>query len=71
VQVNANDLVTTGAYPRWLLVTMLLPEGHTTPRSVQGIATGLKAACREFGASVIAGHTEVTHGHGARSWPGP
>ena len=25
VQVNANDLATTGAVPRWLLLTMLLP----------------------------------------------
>jgi hydrogenase expression/formation protein HypE len=67
VQVNANDLATTGAHPRWLLVTMLLPEGQTTPRLVQGIATGLNAACREIGASVIGGHTEVTHGPGDRA----
>ena len=26
VQVNANDLATTGAIPSWLLVTLLLPE---------------------------------------------
>lgn len=63
VQVNANDLATTGADPRWLLVTMLLPEGQTTPHLVQGIAR-LNAACREIGASVIGGHTEVTHGLG-------
>ena len=25
VQVNANDLATTGALPRWLMLTMLLP----------------------------------------------
>ena len=30
VQVNANDIATTGATPRWLLVTLLLPEGATT-----------------------------------------
>jgi hydrogenase expression/formation protein HypE len=34
VRVNANDLATTGAQPRWLLVTMLLPEGQTTAKSV-------------------------------------
>ena len=64
VHVNANDLATNGAHPRWLLVTMLLPEGQTTPDLVQGIATGLNAACRKIGASVIGGHTEVTHGLG-------
>jgi len=64
VRVNANDLATTGAQPRWLLVTMLLPEGRTTPHLVRRIATGLDAARREIGASVIGGHTEVTHGLG-------
>jgi hypothetical protein len=27
VQVNANDIATTGAEPRWLLTTLLLPMG--------------------------------------------
>ena len=27
VQVNANDIATTGATPRWMLATLLLPEG--------------------------------------------
>ena len=30
VRVNANDLAATGAQPRWILVTMLLPEHQTT-----------------------------------------
>ncbi|MCA9967366.1 MAG: hypothetical protein KC423_24125, partial [Anaerolineales bacterium] len=34
VQVNSNDIATTGATPRWLMVTMLLPEGKTTAVSV-------------------------------------
>ncbi len=29
VQINANDLATTGATPRWMMVTALLPEGKT------------------------------------------
>src|SRR3990172_12869028 len=38
VHVNVNDLATTGAEPRWLLLTMLLPEGQTTAESVDAIA---------------------------------
>jgi len=30
VQVNANDIATTGAIPRWFLVTALFPEERTT-----------------------------------------
>jgi hydrogenase maturation factor len=62
VQVNANDIATTGATPRWLLVTTLLPEGQTTPALAQDIAAGVYAACRALGISVIGGHSEITHG---------
>jgi hydrogenase maturation factor len=62
VQVNANDIATTGATPRWLLVTALLPEGSTTPALVQEIAAQVHEACRALGISVIGGHTEITHG---------
>jgi hydrogenase expression/formation protein HypE len=62
VQVNANDLATTGAAPRWLLLTMLLPAGATTEALVEQWAEQVYAACRELGIDVIGGHTEVTHG---------
>lgn len=62
VQVNANDLATTGAAPRWLLVTLLLPEGETTEESVSAIVADIYAACAELEISVIGGHTEITHG---------
>lgn len=62
VRVNANDLATTGAEPRWLLVTMLLPEHRTTAKSVQRITREIDVACREIGVVVIGGHTEITHG---------
>src|SRR5260221_8274 len=62
VQVNANDLAITGAVPRWLLLTMLLPEGATTPELVERWAEQVYSACRELGIDVIGGHTEVTHG---------
>ncbi|UCC75569.1 MAG: AIR synthase family protein [Anaerolineales bacterium] len=62
VQVNANDLATTGAMPRWLLVTLLLPKNKTTPDLVKRIFAQIDAACRELRIAVVGGHTEVTYG---------
>ena len=62
VQINSNDLATTGATPRWFLATLLLPEGKTTPQMVNQIGEQVYQACQELGIAVIGGHTEVTHG---------
>lgn len=62
VQVNANDIVTTGATPRWFLATVLLPEGSATPEMAEDIMGQMAAACEELGISLVGGHTEVTHG---------
>jgi hydrogenase expression/formation protein HypE len=62
VQVNANDLATSGAIPRWLLVTLLLPELDTTPELVERIFRQIDAACQELNIAIVGGHTEVTHG---------
>ncbi len=62
VQVNANDIVTTGATPRWLLVTVLLPVVESSAKSLLDIATQVFDACRSLNISVIGGHTEVTPG---------
>lgn len=62
VQIAANDVATTGAQPRWLLVTVLLPEGKTTPELVEKIGSQLFEAARQLGVAVIGGHTEITHG---------
>jgi hydrogenase expression/formation protein HypE len=62
VQVNANDIATTGAIPHWFLMTLLLPEGGTTPESVDAVTNQVYEACTELGVSVIGGHTEVTYG---------
>ncbi|MEM4724687.1 MAG: AIR synthase family protein [Candidatus Hadarchaeum sp.] len=62
VQVNANDLATTGAMPRWLLVTLLLPEDKTTPELAQHILAQIDTACKELHIAVVGGHTEVTYG---------
>lgn len=62
VQVNANDIATTGATPRWFLATLLMPGGEASAEGVLQIGDQLFAACRELGISVIGGHTEITHG---------
>jgi hydrogenase maturation factor len=62
VQVNANDIATTGATPRWLLTTLLLPEGHTSAEMVENISEQLRTACQEIGVAIIGGHTEITYG---------
>ena len=62
VQVNANDIATTGATPRWFLATLLLPEGKTSAAQVEEIGRQIAAACRETGVTLIGGHTEITNG---------
>jgi hydrogenase maturation factor len=62
VQVNANDIATTGAKPSWMLVTALLPEGATSPDLVDKISQQLFQACQSLEISVIGGHTEITYG---------
>lgn len=62
VQVNANDIATSGGLPRWFLMTLLLPEASTTPELVERISEQVFEACQELGVSVIGGHTEITYG---------
>lgn len=62
VQINANDIATTGARPRWLLATLLLPENRTTAELVEVILEQIYAACRDLEISLIGGHSEITHG---------
>ena len=60
VCVNSNDIAAMGAVPKWLLVTLLLPEDATTPEMVRNIMTQLTQACAEFDIALCGGHTEVT-----------
>jgi hydrogenase maturation factor len=61
IQVNANDLAVMGATPRWLMVTLLLPEG-TSADSVAGIFQQLREACAALNITLVGGHTEITYG---------
>lgn len=62
VQVNANDIAVFGAEPRWLLATLLLPEGAARESEVEKIMEDLLQACQPLGISLVGGHTEVTYG---------
>jgi hydrogenase expression/formation protein HypE len=59
VHVNANDIATTGAQPRWFLATLLLPLGTATA-DVIAIGEGISSAASSLGITVCGGHTEIT-----------
>ena len=52
VNVNANDIATSGARPLWMLATVLLPEGRSTPSLVESIFGQISDACQELGVPV-------------------
>jgi hydrogenase maturation factor len=62
VNVNANDIATTGARPQWFLGTLLLPEGHTDERLVDDIFGDIIHACEDLHITLCGGHCEVTQG---------
>jgi hydrogenase expression/formation protein HypE len=61
VQVNCNDLAVMGATPKWLMATLLLPEG-TEDKQVEEIFQQLTTAAAEHNITLVGGHTEVTVG---------
>ena len=62
VQVNSNDIATSGADPRWMLLTVLLPVGKSTAELAEEIFGQVYEACKKHEISVIGGHTEITSG---------
>lgn len=59
VLVNANDIATTGARPRWLLTTLLFPPG-TTPSAIRFLMHDIRKACDRYNITLCGGHTEIT-----------
>jgi hydrogenase maturation factor len=57
--VNINDVVTTGAYPRWLSLNLLLPPG-TAEQDVVELFDSVSRACVQFDVTLVGGHTEIT-----------
>ena len=62
VNVNVNDVVCTGARPKWFQSTILLPEKGTDEVLVRKIFKNIHDTCKLMDISVIGGHTEVTSG---------
>jgi len=62
VHVNANDIATVGATPKWFLVTVLLPESGADECMIRAIWDDLQSALAPMGCSLCGGHTEVTIG---------
>ncbi|AHF80302.1 AIR synthase family protein [Thermococcus paralvinellae] len=61
VNVNANDVATFGAKPKWFLVSVLLPE-NADEALLKEIMTDIDKSAKELGIAIIGGHTEVTPG---------
>jgi len=60
VIVNVNDVVCTGATPKWFQSTILLPEKNTSAELIEKIFKDIHDTCKSMQISVIGGHTEVT-----------
>jgi hydrogenase maturation factor len=60
VNINANDIASLGATPRWFLATLLLPAGRTTRKLARHIFTDILHTCQTLGIALCGGHTEIT-----------
>ncbi len=60
VNVNVNDVVCTGATPKWFQSTLLLPAKHTDEDLIETIFRNIHDTCKSLGITVIGGHTEIT-----------
>ncbi len=59
VHVNTNDVACLGADPHWFLLTVLGPPG-TEAAALDALMRDVRDACRQVGATLVGGHTEVT-----------
>ena len=62
VNINANDIATSGAIPRFFFVTVLLPEKKTDETLLAEIFDQIRDACHSLNITLCGGHTEVTGG---------
>lgn len=59
IQINLNDLASSGAEPVGVLVTMLLPPETEEPQ-IREILGQMEEQCARFSVQIMGGHTEVT-----------
>lgn len=62
VHVNVNDVVCTGATPKWFQSTILLPSGKTDGDLIEYIFKNIHDTCKALGITIVGGHTEITSG---------
>ena len=62
VNVNVNDVVCTGATPKWFQSTILLPAKSTDGDLIEYIFKNIYDTCKSLGITVVGGHTEITTG---------
>jgi len=60
--VNVNDVVCTGATPKWFQSTILLPQKKTNEKLIKSIFKDIHDTCKSMNITVIGGHTEITSG---------
>jgi len=59
VVINANDIATSGARPRWMLATLLFPPA-TTALQIHHTLLAIRDVCKNLDISLCGGHTEIT-----------
>ena len=59
VLVNANDVITSGATPRWFLSTLIFPIG-TSALTIRRVMAELSEVCRQCRVTLCGGHTEIS-----------
>lgn len=59
VNVNVNDIACKGGDPAYMLLTLLVPQKEGLPFA-ERIMEEIHLACRDFGISIVGGHTEIT-----------
>lgn len=59
VVINANDVATSGAVPRWLLTTLLFPA-ESNAAQIHQLIHELHRVSRQLEITLCGGHTEIT-----------
>lgn len=59
VNINCNDVASSGAEPVGIMVTILAPEG-TRIEEIKELMNEIGAECSRLGIEIMGGHTEVT-----------
>jgi len=57
--INANDIATMGASPKWFMVTVLLPS-DAREELAREIFRQIDACCKTLGLALVSGHTEIS-----------